>query len=136
MIKLKEYLKTVDKVYHTTLNPKGPGCVRVHLVPPKNCRVGIPWVAIINGYYVLPIQTSWAVLLSIFIDELNETNGVPFESMGEIIHNTTQKARQIFDKTNEKLMNKDLKEMLQVFEDIAKGLKMLKAGKIKGRLVA
>ncbi|MBR4237172.1 radical SAM protein [bacterium] len=121
MIKLKEYLKTVDRVYHTTLNPKGPGCVRVHLVPPKKCKVGIPWVAIINGYYVLPIQTSWAVLLSIFIDTLNETEGVPFESMDEIIHNTTLIAKKIFDKTNEKLMRKDLKEMLQVFEDIAKG---------------
>ena len=41
--------------------------------------------------------------------------------MDEIIHNTTLIAKKIFDKTNEKLMRKDLKEMLQVFEDIAKG---------------
>ena len=120
-MKLKEYLKTVDRVYHTTLNPKGPGSVRVHLVPPKSCKVGIPWVAIVNGYYALPIQTSWAVLLSIFIETLNETKGVPFESMDGIIKDTTEKARQIFFNTKESLMKKDLKEMLSVFSDIAKG---------------
>ncbi|MBP5343203.1 radical SAM protein [bacterium] len=118
---LKDYLKTVDKVYHTTLNPKGPGSVRIHLVPPKNTRVGIPWVTIINGYYILPIQTSWAVLLSIFIEELNKTNGVPFESMDEIIENTITKAKEIFFNTEAKLMKKDLSEILKVFEDIARG---------------
>ena len=120
-MRLKEYLKTIDKVYHTTLNPKGPGCVRIHLIPPKKCKVGIPWVAIVNGYYVLPIQTAWAVLLSIFIETLNSTNGVPFESMGEIIESTTKTAKEIFFKTDVKLMKKDLKDMLQVFEDLARG---------------
>ena len=107
-MKLKEYLKTVDRVYHTTLNPKGPGSVRVHLVPPKSCKVGIPWVAIVNGYYALPIQTSWAVLLSIFIETLNETKGVPFESMDGIIKDTTD---FMLEKTQEQV------EMLNVIAD-------------------
>ena len=30
------YMDTVfDKVLHTTLNPNGPGAIRIHLIPPK-----------------------------------------------------------------------------------------------------
>ncbi len=32
---LKDYLKESDMVYQTTIDPKGPGVVRIHLVPPK-----------------------------------------------------------------------------------------------------
>ena len=39
-----------DRVLHTTLNPEGPGVVRIHLIPPKiNDGELSNSVAIING---------------------------------------------------------------------------------------
>ena len=33
------YMDTVfDKVLHTTLNPDGPGAIRIHLIPPKRAE--------------------------------------------------------------------------------------------------
>ena len=38
---IKEYLKAINEVTHTTFNPNGPGSVRVHLIPPKKIKLGI-----------------------------------------------------------------------------------------------
>ena len=68
-------------VRHTTLNPEGPGAVRIHLVPPRYRPGGkAPYVVILNGYYVLPLGYAWAVLLENFIDEVDRYDGRP---MGE-----------------------------------------------------
>ena len=67
-MKLAKYLKECNGIYHVTLDPKTTGVVRVHLVPPKKLKPGVPWVAVINGYSILPLQSSWAVLLKEFIE--------------------------------------------------------------------
>ena len=66
--KLKNYLASINGVVHTTFNPKGPGVVRIHLVPPKKVKLGVPWVIIVNGQDILPVTCGWAILLKIFID--------------------------------------------------------------------
>ena len=44
-----KYMKTsFTGVSHTTLNPRGPGVVRIHLVPPKH-PMREPSVVILNG---------------------------------------------------------------------------------------
>ena len=68
---LKNYLMESDMVYQTTIDPKGPGVVRLHLVPPKKIKDGIPWIVVINGFRILPILTSYAVLLKEFIITYN-----------------------------------------------------------------
>ena len=41
---------TFSEVLHTTLNPDGPGAIRVHLIPPKAEENALnPSVAIVNG---------------------------------------------------------------------------------------
>ena len=57
-------------VAHTTFNPKGPGVVRIHLVPPEveEGDVG-PAVAIINGSDIIPVNPSWTILLMEYIEE-------------------------------------------------------------------
>ena len=48
-----------NEVMHTTLNPEGPGVVRIHLIPPKFSKDEIaPSVAIINGQDIIPVGTS------------------------------------------------------------------------------
>ena len=108
-MKLDDYLTECNEVYHTTINPKGPGVIRIHLIPPKKLKAGVPWVTILNGYYLLPLQTSWAVLLKLFIDELNKTEGNPYDSLDGIIDSTINNAKKIFFDTKPEFLKKDLK---------------------------
>ena len=72
---IKEHL---NEIKHTTLNPEGPGVVRIHMVPPKyDGPDPVSSVVIINGQDIIPINVSWAVLLSMLIDAINEYHGRP-----------------------------------------------------------
>ena len=57
-------------VQHTTLNPEGPGVVRIHLVPPRPDGDGMS-AAILNGQDIIPVGTAWTILLVCFIEEVN-----------------------------------------------------------------
>ena len=63
--RMVQYAKErMGEVMHTTLNPDGPGVVRIHLIPPKVSDDDIEAsVAIINGQDVIPVNVSWAILL-------------------------------------------------------------------------
>ena len=43
-------------VQHTTLNPEGPGVVRIHLVPPRADGDGTSAV-VLNGQDIIPVGT-------------------------------------------------------------------------------
>ena len=71
--KIAQYTAWKNGVKHCTFNPEGPGVVRMHLIPPKFKLFGNPpFMLILNGYYILPLGYSWAILLSAFIDRVNE----------------------------------------------------------------
>lgn len=121
-MKFKDYLKQCNKIYHTTLDPNEFGVVRIHLIPPKKCKPEIPWVVILNGYYVLQLQSAWAVLLKIFIEELNYSiinEDLTDDDIKNLINQVTKKAKEIFPKTEEKYFKEDLNDMICVFKDIA-----------------
>ena len=64
------------EVHHTTLNPEGPGAVRIHLVPPRIEGDEIESsIVIINGQDVIPVNYAWSVLLAEFINEVNKYHG-------------------------------------------------------------
>lgn len=120
---VRQYLKTCTEVYHTTLDPNGPGVARIHLVPPKRVKPGIPWVVIINGYSVLPLQTTWAILLKEFISILNQTDGKAVTE-GEIkvlIDKTVKRVKTIFSDAEAKEIKADLKDIISVLQDVARG---------------
>ena len=74
--RIRKYMQTMTDVMHTTLNPEGPGVVRIHLVPPKQQEdMGNVSVAIINGQDIIPVNLSWAILLTEFIKEVNHYHG-------------------------------------------------------------
>ena len=78
--KAAQYRAYKEGVVHTTLNPKGPGSVRIHLIPPKwRLFSNAPYVMILNGYYILPLGYSWAILLGSFIGEVNKFEGEPID---------------------------------------------------------
>ena len=74
---LKAYMNfTFSEVLHTTLNPEGPGVIRIHLIPPRPEEDALnPSVAIINGTDIIPVNFIWAVMLAELIRETNHYDG-------------------------------------------------------------
>ena len=120
---IKEYLKTCNEIYHTTLNPREPGVCRIHLVPPKKVKPGIPWTVIVNGYSVIPLQSAWAVLLRLLIENINRTSGKALsdEDVEKIIEDTVKDAKTIFKNIPEKDIKTDIKDMVVTFSRLAVG---------------
>lgn len=114
--------KHLNQVIHTTLNPYEPGAVRIHLVPAKSSFLkSRPSIVILNGKDIIPINEAWTILLSIFIEEVNKFQGKAIEGkiLDRILKITVEKTRKIYRKTGRIEIREDLKEMIQVFTDIA-----------------
>ena len=60
----------LNRVRHITLDPDGPGVVRIHLVPCHKPDRETPFTAILNGQDILPLNVSWAILLTNLIEAL------------------------------------------------------------------
>ncbi len=111
-------------VKHCTFDPMGPGVVRIHLVPPKFRLFGNPChIVILNGYYLLPLGYSWAVLLSHFIDEVNRFDGKEITERDEadIFAQTVKKTKKVYPSVDTELLEDDLQDMLDVLFAVARG---------------
>ena len=60
---------------HITLDPKGPGVVRIHMIPPRTESPEDPFLLLLNGAQLVPLTLSWAVLLANFMDRLEPFSG-------------------------------------------------------------
>lgn len=119
----KEWQKGVK---HCTFDPMGPGVVRIHLVPPKFSLFGNPsHIVILNGYYLLPLGYSWAVMLSCFMDEVNAFHGKEITPAEEeyIFSQTISKTKKVYPSVDKTLLEDDLGEMLEVLFAVARGEK-------------
>lgn len=121
----EKYMRTVfTEVRHTTLNPEGPGVVRIHLIPPKE-ESGKPAasLAIINGQDILPVNYSWSILLSEFITEVNKYHGkeVTEEDLESIIKLTCRSVRRVFPFMSKKRLKYDIERMMKTFKQVAYG---------------
>ena len=111
-----------DRVLHTTLNPEGPGVVRIHLIPPKiNDGELSNSVAIINGQDILPVNMAWSVVLSEFIKELEPYDGreISDEAMKKIGAATVKRVHKVYPFVSRKRITGDLYRMLQTFRQVA-----------------
>ncbi len=114
-------LEKLMGVVHTTLNPEGPGAVRIYLVPSKK-----PWeqnsVIIANGD-MIPLSPSWVVLLCNFINEVNEYDGktIGQEDWVGILERAVWDTKKVYFKTPPKTLKKDLQTILDVLISIAYG---------------
>lgn len=122
--KIAQYKEWKSGVKHCTFNPDGPGVVRMHLIPPKFKLFGNPeYILILNGYYILPLGYSWALMLSAFIDEVNKFDGVEISNDDEaaIISDTIKRMRRIYPMASKEEIEDDLYLMLDVVFEIARG---------------
>ncbi len=122
--KIAQYAEWKSGVKHCTFNPDGPGVVRMHLVPPKfNIFKNAPYILILNGYYLLPVGYSWAVMLSAFMQEVNKFDGKEISDADEeaIEEKTLCRTRGIYPHVAEDLLRDDLADMLGIIFEIARG---------------
>ncbi len=109
-------------VQHTTLDPEGPGVVRIHLVPPRPDGDGLS-VAILNGMDVVPVGRAWTILLVCFIDEVNRFAGRPVSDadVEEILKRTCAAVRRVYPLLSRKKIRGDVWRIMNAFRKIARG---------------
>lgn len=121
---LKYARENFHEVCHTTLNPNGPGAVRIHMIPPKyNNKDIASSIAIINGQDIVPVGPSWAILLCEFIKEVNKFSGRPVmdEDIDVIVDNTCKGVSKVFPFVNKKKFRNDILTIMNTFKQIAYG---------------
>lgn len=113
---------TFNEVLHTTLNPDGPGAIRIHLIPPKKEENAFnPSIAIINGTDILPINFVWAVILAELIRETNHYDGkeIGEDEIGNILENTASSVKQIIPVLSLKRIRADIQTIYTTVRQIA-----------------
>ncbi len=113
-----------NEVHHTTLNPEGPGVVRIHLIPPKvtENEIGAS-VAILNGQDVIPVNTSWSILLTEFIREVNKYAGEPISDAqaDDILAKTCERVKQVYPLVSRRVLKRDIHTIMETFRQVAYG---------------
>lgn len=123
--RILEYAKqNFTGVIHTTLNPEGPGVVRIHMIPPKidSNEVGAS-VVILNGQDIIPINTSWSILLCELIKQVNQYHGQALkeDDFASIVNNTIKGVRKVYPFLFKKIIKNDLYTIMNTFKQVAYG---------------
>jgi len=111
-------------VMHTTLNPDGPGVVRIHLIPPKvEGKYVAPSVAIINGQDIIPVGSSWTILISELIKEINKYSGKPVtkQDTDNIVKLTCKSVKKVFPFISGGRLKRDIYTIMNTFKQVAYG---------------
>ena len=110
-------------VRHTTLDPYGPGVVRIHMIPPRTDTLDEPFLLLLNGAHLVPLNLSWAVLLSCFMDELDVFSGreISKADWSALTDAAIKKARRVYPFTSAARLRDDLELMLRSLVSIARG---------------
>ncbi len=122
--KIAQYRVYRKGVCHCTFNPEGPGVVRIHLIPPRFRLFGNPsYIAILNGYYLLPLGYSWAVLLSALMEEVNRYDGqaITEEDESKILKQTLTRCAKDYPFVGREKLREDLEWMMDVLFAVARG---------------
>lgn len=122
--KINQYRELKSGVKHCTFNPGGPGVVRIHLIPPKfRVLENSSYIVILNGYYLLPLGYSFAIMLSSFINEVNEYDGREISDSDYecILNKTVKNTQKVYPFLSKEEIREDLSYMLDVIFAVARG---------------
>ena len=110
-------------VRHVTLDPEGPGVLRIHLLPCKKARRNVPFVALLNGQDILPLSVSWAILLAGLMDALQPFEGkeISEDQWAGIAAQAVETAAAVYPKTAPDQIRADLNAMLTSFRALTAG---------------
>ncbi len=113
---------TFNQVLHTTLNPRGPGVIRIHLIPPKKEENALnPSIAIINGTDIVPVNFAFAVILAEMIRETNHYDGQAIgpEEIQSILDKTAENVKRIIPVFSKKRIQEDIIQIYTTMKQIA-----------------
>ena len=113
---------TFNEVQHTTLNPDGPGVIRIHLIPPKKEENALnPSVAIVNGTDIVPVNFAWAVILAEMIRETNRYDGkeIGDAEIRGILDQAVENTKQIMPFFSRKKIREDARTIYDTLKQIA-----------------
>lgn len=110
-------------VRHTTLDPKGPGVVRMHLIPPRSEEAEMPFLLLLNGAKLIPLNLSWAILLANFMDQLEPYAGreIGQEDWQTLMDRAVSVTRRTYPGVGRTALRDDLNLMLNSLVSIARG---------------
>ena len=121
--RINEYMDTTfDEVLHTTLNPDGPGAIRIHLIPPKKEEGALnPSIAIINGMDIVPVNFAWAVMLAEMIRETNKYDGkeIGESDIQDILSRSVENVKQVIPLFSRDRIRNDIQTIYTTISQIA-----------------
>ncbi len=125
-MKILELLRLKDMpILQATFNPRGPGAVRLHMVPPRVTLLtkDAPGLIFINGNQIVPVKKGHTILLANFMEELAKFDGKPIseEDMEHIVEETIKRTQKVYFRTKKEVLADDLNALIQDFCNIAYG---------------
>lgn len=113
----------LNRVRHITLDPGGPGVVRIHLVPCKSGSRHTPYLAILNGQDLLPLNVSWAILLTNLIEALRPYEGKEpsQDDWAALSRQAVAATARVYRTTPALQIDADLRLLLQCLQAVARG---------------
>ena len=116
--------KNLSCVRHITLDPTGPGVVRIHMIPPHSQSPEDPFLLLLNGAQLVPLNFSWAVLLSEFMYCMEPYAGLEisaddWESMLEQAVRGAKK--KVYPFVKAEVLREDMGTLLRSLVAIARG---------------
>ena len=125
MLNEKRYeLKNWKSVIHTTWNPKGPGVIRIHMIPPKfSLFRTAPSVVILNGQDILPLNESWPILLTDFINKVTSygPHEMDEQTLEGILNDVFHQMRMVYPDVPNDRLKEDLEIIMDTFEAVIHG---------------
>ena len=118
---LKEYLKHETSISYLIFNPPGFGMTEIILIPPAIPNPNLAWTLIFNEEDVLPIRSSWAILLRYFMKFLKDVSIYRELTPADVktaADETLKKAQNVFSYPDGKLMRSDLRQIFHIIMKI------------------
>lgn len=113
----------LDCVRHITLDPKGPGMVRIHMIPPRDDTPDAPFLLLLNGAQLVPLNLSWAILLANLMDQLQAYEGQDLaeDQWEALLTAAVEETHRTYPRTKRQTLASDLHLMLTSLVAIAQG---------------
>ena len=113
----------LDCVRHITLDPKGPGVVRIHMIPPRDDTPDAPFLLLLNGAQLVPLNLSWAILLANLMDQLQAYEGQDLaeDQWEALLTAAVEETHRTYPRTRRQTLAADMHLMLTSLIAIAQG---------------
>lgn len=113
----------LDCVRHITLDPKGPGVVRIHMIPPGDDTPDAPFLLLLNGASLVPLNLSWAIMLANLMDRLQVYEGQELEERQweALLTAAVEETHRTYPRTRRQTLAADMHLMLTSLIAIAQG---------------